>query len=125
MEDTAGFFWLTSNRGVVRILAKDLRLAAEGKLSVLESLVLDLSDGLPGLEFASGVQPNSARDASGRLWFAALKGVAMIDPAAFRLNTSPPPVTVEQLVYHTTAPRSARQPAQDSTAHSSTVNDPG
>lgn len=112
LEDAAGFFWLASNRGVMRVLGKDLRLAAEGKVSVLDSLVLDVSDGLPSVEFASG-QPTSARDASGRLWFATLKGVAMIDPAEFRLNTNPPPVTVEQVVYHTTAPR---QPAHDSTA---------
>jgi PAS domain S-box-containing protein len=115
LEDDAGFFWLASNRGVMRVLAKDLRLAAEGNVPVLDSLELDLSDGLPSVEFPSGVQPNCARDASGRLWFATLKGVAMIDPAVFRLNTSAPPVTVEQVVYHTTASQSARQPAHDST----------
>jgi PAS domain S-box-containing protein len=115
LEDADGFFWLASNRGVVRVLAKDLRLAAEDNVSVLDSVVLDLSDGLPSVEFASSVQPNCARDTSGRLWFATLKGVATIDPSEFRLNTNLPPVTVEQVIYHTTAPQSARQPAHDST----------
>jgi signal transduction histidine kinase len=100
LEDQAGVFWLASDRGVVRVNAQDLRLAAAGSLSHLGAQVLDLGDGLPGLETASG-QPTSARDARGRLWFATSKGVAMIDPAEFRLNTRPPPVTVEHIVYHT------------------------
>ena len=104
LEDQAGVFWLASDRGVVRVNAQDLRLAAAGSLSPLDSQVLDLSDGLPGLETASG-QPTSARDARGRLWFATSKGVAMIDPAEFRLNTRPPPVTLEQIVYHAPAAR--------------------
>jgi len=101
LEDGAGFFWLTSNRGVVRVPAKDLRSAAEGNVSRLDCQLFDLSDGLPSVECAGGQQPTCAMDATGRLWFATLKGVATIDPAAFRLNTNPPPVTVEQVVYHT------------------------
>jgi PAS domain S-box-containing protein len=101
IEDGAGFFWLTSNRGVVRVPAKDLRSAAEGNGSRLDCQLFDLSDGLPSVECAGGQQPTCAMDATGRLWFATLKGVATIDPAAFRLNTNPPPVTVEQVVYHT------------------------
>jgi len=115
LEDGAGFFWLTSNRGVVRVLARDLRLAAEGKVSHLDCQMLDLGDGLPSVECASGQQPPCARDASGRLWFGTVKGVATIDPAEFRLNTNPPPVTLELVVYHTPAPQGARQPAHDST----------
>ncbi len=103
LEDESGVFWLASNRGVVRVRAQDLRLAAAGNLSRLDAQVLDLSDGLPGLETVGGQQPTSARDANGKLWFATLKGVAMIDPAEFRLNTHPPPVTVEQIVYHAPA----------------------
>jgi len=56
------------------------------------------------VECAGGQQPTCARDASGRLWFATLKGVATIDPAAFRLNTIPPPVIVEQVGYNAPAP---------------------
>jgi PAS domain S-box-containing protein len=115
LEDDAGFFWLASDRGVVRVPAKDIRLAADGKASRLDCRLLDLSDGLPSVECASGHQSTCARDASGRLWFATLKGVAMIDPAAFRLNTNLPPVTVEEVVYHTPAPKAARRSTNDST----------
>jgi len=104
LEDSAGYLWLTGNRGVVRVSAKALRSAAEDKVSRPDFQVLGLSDGLPSVECAGGQQPTCARDASGRLWFATLKGVATIDPAAFRLNTIPPPVIVEQVGYNAPAP---------------------
>ena len=115
VEDAIGYFWLASNRGVVRVLAKDLRLAAEGEVPHLDCHLLDLSDGLPSVECASEQQPTCARDARGRLWFATMKGVAMIDPAGFRLNTNLPPVRIEELIYRAPVPRGVRQLVHPST----------
>ncbi len=109
LEDATGYFWLASNRGVVRVRAQDLRLAAAGKVSLLDCQQLDLSDGLPSAECTSGQQPSCARDANGNLWLAPLKGAAMIHPADFRVNTNSPPVQIEELIYrlpdHANVPR--------------------
>jgi PAS domain S-box-containing protein len=52
------------------------------------------------VEFTGEQEPTCAKDANGRLWFATLKGVAMVDPARLRLNSHPPPVTIEEVIYH-------------------------
>lgn len=98
IEDGQGHFWMPSNRGLIRASRKQLNTVADRAVSHLEFQLLDQSDGLPSIEFSPG-QPNSARDAAGRLYFATQKGVVVIDPAGFRLNSHPPPVLVEELTY--------------------------
>jgi PAS domain S-box-containing protein len=99
LEDGLGFFWMTSNRGIVRAHRKDLAAAADGKRSRVVCQVLDLSDGLPSVEFPSG-QPACACDGSGRLWFATTKGVAVTDPVEFQLHRHPLAVQIEEVTYH-------------------------
>jgi signal transduction histidine kinase/ligand-binding sensor domain-containing protein len=109
IEDEIGYFWLPSNRGILRASRKQLHAVADDGVARLEIQVLDQDDGLPSSE-CSTAQPNCARDAAGRLWFATQKGPAVIDPAGFRLNTQPPPVQVEQLSYYVpTAKSKAKQ----------------
>ncbi|MFT4549695.1 MAG: signal transduction histidine kinase/ligand-binding sensor domain-containing protein [Verrucomicrobiales bacterium] len=98
IDDGLGYFWITSNRGIIRAARKDLHATADGSVAVLDCQLLDRHDGLPGNEFPLG-QPTCARDARGRLWFVLNKGVAVIDPANFRLNTLPPPVHLQDLTY--------------------------
>jgi PAS domain S-box-containing protein len=104
IEDDQGYFWMPSDRGILRASRKQLHAVADDGLSRLELQVLDQHDGLPSPE-CSTAQPNCARDTAGKLWFATQKGPAVIDPAAFRLNAQPPPVQVERLTYHVRKPR--------------------
>jgi len=99
LEDDRGFFWMSSNRGIVRAHRKDLEAVAERGTSRLTCQLLDLSDGLPSVECASGQQPVCARDTAGRLWFATIKGVAVTDPSSFSANLEPPSVHIEELTY--------------------------
>jgi len=105
IEDGLGHFWMPSNRGIVRVARKDLHAVADGALGHLDCQLLNQHDGLPSAECPTG-QPTCARDASGRLWFATLKGVGRVDPAGFRLNSLPPPVRIEQLAYQASSARS-------------------
>jgi len=106
LEDNEGFWWLTSDLGIVRVARTNLQAAADGKARSLEWQALDRSDGLSSLAFAAQRQPACARDSGGRLWFATGKGLAMIDPKEFRLNTAPPDVHVESVVYRLPARKS-------------------
>ncbi|MCL4787920.1 MAG: hypothetical protein KJ070_14190 [Verrucomicrobia bacterium] len=99
LEDGQGYYWMTSNRGIVRAARADLHAAANGDLRRLNCQLLDTSDGLPSVECATG-QPACARDPAGRLWFATQKGVAMVETAKLDFNTLPPPVHIERVSFH-------------------------
>ena len=100
IDDQRGYFWMSSNRGVMRVAQADLEAVADGAGRELVSQLLDVNDGLPSLECPSGQQPTGCRDADGRLWFATLKGAAMMDPAIFRANRVVPLTRIEAIVYH-------------------------
>jgi PAS domain S-box-containing protein len=109
VEDDTGCFWMTSGSSVVRARAGDLRAMADGRTSRADFQIFDANDGLPKAEFTKGRQPSCVRDARGRLWLAMTKGVAMVDPARLRINSRPPPVTIEEVIYHTGSPFEAEQ----------------
>lgn len=92
VDDLEGHWWLGSNRGVVRVSKAELDAVADGIQPRLRAQLFTQNDGLPSLECVSGFQATALREQSGRLCFATLKGGAVINPRALRLNTNPPPV---------------------------------
>lgn len=96
--DDLDFFWMPSESGILRAARADLHAVADGAQLRLDCQLLDQRDGLPSASCPMG-QPICARDGSGRFWFATQRGVATIDPVAFRRNRLPPPVHIEGLVY--------------------------
>jgi signal transduction histidine kinase len=88
---------MASNRGIIRAAKKDVEAVADGTQARLPCQVFNESDGLPGAESPRGYQTIGAKDSQGRLWFATLRGVAMVDPRTILINTNPPPVFIEAL----------------------------
>lgn len=99
LSDGLGNFWMASGQGIARATRESLNGLADGEVSQFSGQLLDPSDGLASGECPGGQQPIAARDAQGRLWFATLKGVAMVDPAQFQANTVLPAAIIESLVY--------------------------
>lgn len=99
LEDDLGYWWLGSNRGVIRATRKDFERVADGTLDQLPYQVFNLSDGMASIECTPGYQSTAVKDSQGRLWFATLKGVAMIDPHQLHLNATPPQVIIEGVTY--------------------------
>ena len=99
LEDGQGFFWIGSNRGIARVAKAACHAVGDGRQTELGCQVFTVSDGLGSVECAGGNQPNATTDSQGRLWFATLKGVAVVDPRRIRVNTNPPPVLIEQVEY--------------------------
>ena len=95
LDDGLGYWWMACTRGVVRAAHDDLERAADGVLSRLTCQVFNESDGMPGVESPQGYQSASLKDGQGRLWFATLRGLAMVDPKAIYINTNPPPVIID------------------------------
>ncbi|MCI0537538.1 MAG: ATP-binding protein [Verrucomicrobiales bacterium] len=95
LDDQLGHWWLGSNRGILRADPRQLEAAADGRTTTLEEHLFTVSDGLASIECPGGYQPTAARGPDGRLWFATLKGVAVVDPRRVRINVKPPPVVIE------------------------------
>ncbi|WP_414664327.1 two-component regulator propeller domain-containing protein [Horticoccus sp. 23ND18S-11] len=108
-QDRQGHLWFGAGRKIVRADPDELRSAAEDRRVQPELKVFDQDDGLRELDFPTGTQPTVARDAAGRLWFALIRGAAMVDPATITLNDLPPKVMVESISF---VPDGARQPIE-------------
>ena len=104
---------MTSGHRIVRAHPSALHAAAEGRSVPIQCQIFDTSDGLPKGEFTAGRHNRTcARDIDGRLWFATVKGLVMIDPSALTLNDQSPPVHVESVSYFRPAkPASTEAPA--------------
>ncbi len=99
LDDGLGFFWLGSNRGILRVSRQELHAVVSKQSPKARFLEFDRNDGLASTDCSEGYQPTAVRDQAGRLWFATLKGVVIVSPAQLSLNTNPPPVAFEQFSF--------------------------
>ena len=95
LEDDAGEFWMTSNRGIHRVAKDQLNAFAAGRLSAVSASSYGKSDGMLTEECNGGIWPAGIRARDGRLWLPTQDGVAVIDPKAAAANTRPPTMRIE------------------------------
>jgi signal transduction histidine kinase len=96
LEDAHGYLWLTSSRGVIRVLASELMACQEAAACNPHITTYGSSDGMPTEEMSSSGHPGAWRAVDGLLWFATRKGVAIVDPTNLRENHMPPSVVIER-----------------------------
>ncbi len=98
VQDDADELWLGVERqGLARVRRASLDAVAAGKQGRLDCLLLTKSEGLKTLDIRGGFQPNACKGGDGRLWFATLKGLAVVDPRRVPFNAQPPPVLIEEV----------------------------
>ena len=97
LEDKRGNFWMSSNRGIHRVSKQELNEFADGKIPKLNSISYDEKDGMLNAECNGGRIPAAIKTKDGKLWFATMGGVAIIDPEAETVNPLPPPVVIETI----------------------------
>jgi signal transduction histidine kinase len=95
VQDSQGYLWLASNRGIVRVLASEL-MACEASACNPRVATYGSSDGMPAEETSSSGHPGAWKMVNGDIWFATRKGVAIVTPADLSENRTPPPVVVER-----------------------------
>ncbi len=78
LEDRAGRFWLSGNRGI-SMIPREMRALA-GSAVALSSVGFASEDGLLPAETNGGSQSACHRDEAGNLWFPLLSGFARVDP---------------------------------------------
>jgi signal transduction histidine kinase/ligand-binding sensor domain-containing protein len=85
--------WFAGKNGIIRVQRDDLIHAVSGHEGPLDYRVFDRSDGLISVQCSAGA-PNIALAASGKLWVATVKGLAVIDLAQVPRSTRRPKVFV-------------------------------
>lgn len=97
VDDQRGHVWLTSYGGIFRVEKQSFDDLDAGRRADLAITAYDKNDGLQSSECNTAGQPAVWRGADGRVWFATVKGLAVIDPARIPSNTQPPLVTIEAM----------------------------
>lgn len=98
LEDDAGRFWMSTNRGIFWVSRDALKAFADGRLDHVRSTSYTERDGMRNREANGGVQPAGMRARDGRLWFPTQDGVVVLDPDDVTTARVPPPVVVERVV---------------------------
>ncbi len=96
-EDDLGNFWMSSNHGIFRAKRSELMAVADGTLSQVESQSYGVADGMESSECNGFNQSSSWKTKDGKLLFACLKSVVVVDPEHLPHNPLQPPVVIESV----------------------------
>ena len=96
-EDLKGNFWFTSGAGISRVKKTDLERFLDGDPHPVASFEYNKNDGLRTIQSSSGSQPKISLAPDGRMFFATMDGVAVVDPATMPVYTNPPPVVIQEI----------------------------
>ncbi len=98
-EDQQGNFWLSSNRGVLRISANQANRLLDGEGGQVEFSLFSESHGMVSAQANGGSNPAMALAENGRIWVATSKGVAVVQPARLQqFGDVRLPVVIEQML---------------------------
>jgi signal transduction histidine kinase/ligand-binding sensor domain-containing protein/CheY-like chemotaxis protein len=95
LEDSRGYLWMTSNRGLFRVRKSDLNDFAGQRIKKISYISYGTKDGLVNSEFNGGFQATAWKTLDGKLLFASVKGVVAVDLEHFPANPAAPPVVLE------------------------------
>jgi signal transduction histidine kinase/ligand-binding sensor domain-containing protein len=98
LPDAEGSLWLLTSCGLIRIGAAELASWISDPDRSVTPTVFDSADGVRTPALPIGFNPSAARSHDGRLWFAALNGAGIVDPAHLPVNELPPSVLIEQVL---------------------------
>jgi signal transduction histidine kinase len=88
---------MSSPAGIFSAAMEDLNDVAEGRTPNLAVSAYGIADGLETMQMSGGIQPAGALLPDGRLAFASVKGLVLIDPNRTRLEKSSP-VHIESVI---------------------------
>ncbi|WP_291083976.1 sensor histidine kinase [Flavobacterium sp. BFFFF1] len=80
VEDSKGFFWITTNKGLFQVKKQRLLDFAANKLKALYYHYYDKSFGFLSNEFNGGCQPCAAQLPNGNIYLPSLMGVVVFNP---------------------------------------------
>lgn len=93
LDDQRDRLWMITNQGLAVIDKGELRRCISGKISQINPLLLDSSDGLSSLNMSDGL-PAGCQTSDGQLYFATDGGLITIDPDKVKRCNDPVPVII-------------------------------
>jgi signal transduction histidine kinase/ligand-binding sensor domain-containing protein len=97
LEDDNHSLWLNSDCGLVNIAEPDLAAWSANPLHKIKPRLYDANDGVLTHASGGGYFRRAAKSTDGRLWFANVGGVAVVDPRRLPQNPLAPPVQIERI----------------------------
>lgn len=95
VDDTLGNYWIPFAEGVMKIKKQELENCIEDSSFKCQVKTYDKKDGMPNSECNPTSQ--AIRGKNGKLYFATLDGLSIIDPKNEMVNNFIPPVYIEKL----------------------------
>jgi diguanylate cyclase (GGDEF)-like protein len=99
VEDDFGYLWMTCNKGIFKVLKRELNDYAEGRTSAVHSIVYGSADGMRSPECDFAATPSAWKSRDGRIWFATSDGLSMIDPNHIPTSARQPTVRIESVLF--------------------------
>lgn len=97
LSDSERSLWMSTNQGLFRIRRPELDRLLRRRPPLRGCEAFGTSDGMRSREGIGGFHSATLRTKDGRLWFATLRGLAMIDPARLRSSQARPRVHLENV----------------------------
>ncbi|MFA5911171.1 MAG: two-component regulator propeller domain-containing protein [Vicinamibacterales bacterium] len=97
IEDGLGNVWMSGNKGISRVVKRELDEVADGSRPLLTPIVYGTADGMRNAECNGGANAGTITRA-GLVWFPTIEGAVSVDPAHLTTNTVPPPVVIEEIL---------------------------
>ena len=97
LDDEEETLWTSSSRGISAVKKSAVEAVLDGRVAVLESVSFGKADGLKSTQCTGGSQRPGCKTRDGRLWFATLNGLAVIQPNQRDPNEQAPPVLIEEI----------------------------
>jgi signal transduction histidine kinase/ligand-binding sensor domain-containing protein len=94
MPDNRGWFWFSTDQGILRVSAAAMNSVANGKTAHLDAIYHG-SDELLSLQGFSPYFPGAAHGPDGNILFPLLTGMAVVHPDRFSPDSKPPQVIIE------------------------------
>ena len=111
LDDHRGRLWMSSNKGIFSVRKDQLNALANGLAASITSTAYGVSNGMKSRECNGGFQPAGWRTQDGRLCFATMKGVSIVDPLHMVKAGPPPAVAVEGVLVNDKPVAKDRLPA--------------
>ncbi|NUQ81051.1 MAG: response regulator [Bacteroidetes bacterium] len=98
IDDGAGYFWLTTNKGPYRVKISQLNEVADGLIEKVDYRRFDKSDGLRSMQCNGGSSPAGIRRSNGDIWIPTSEGVVIANLADLQTVFPLPVVTIEEVL---------------------------
>lgn len=97
LEDDKGNLWMGCGKGIFCVSKQDLNKFDSREINKIPCKAYNEADGMKTRECYGTSNQVAWKTRDGKLWFATLRGLTMIDPDNIKINTHPPNVFIEKI----------------------------